>query len=54
MLESLVVVEDNEGKGGTVRPAASAALVSLLRLLPARDLDADIARVRGLWGRLAR
>ena len=47
MLESLVVVEDNEGNGWTVRPAASAALVSLLRLLPARDLDADIARVLG-------
>ena len=47
MLEALVVVEDDEGKGGTVRPAAAAALVSLLRLLPARDLDADISRVLG-------
>jgi hypothetical protein len=47
LLETLTVVEDNEGKGGTVRPAASAAVISLLRLLPARDLDSDIGRVLG-------
>ena len=46
-LEQLAVVEDNEGKGGTVRPAAAAATVAVLRLLPARDLDADISRVLG-------
>ena len=46
-LERLTVVEDDEGKGGTVRPAASAAVVSLLRLLPARDLETDIGRVLG-------
>ena len=48
-LEKLTVVEDKEGKGGTVRPAASAAVVSLLRLLPEQDLDADIGRA--CWAR---
>ena len=46
-LEALAVVEDNEGKGGTVRPAAAAATVAVLRLLPARDLEYDISRVLG-------
>ena len=46
-LEKLTVVEDKEGKGGTVRPAAGSAVVSLLRLLPEQDLDADIGRVLG-------
>ena len=46
-LERLTVVEDDEGKGGTVRPAASAAVTSLLRLLPARNLETDIGRVLG-------
>jgi U3 small nucleolar RNA-associated protein 20 len=46
-LEKLTVVEDKEGKGGTVRPAASAAVVSLLRLLPEQDLNFDIGRVLG-------
>ena len=47
ILERLAVVEDNEGKGGTVRPAAAAATVAVLRLLPARDLEHDIHRVLG-------
>ena len=47
ILERLAVVEDDEGKGGTVRPAAAAATVAVLRLLPARDLEHDIARVLG-------
>ena len=46
-LERLAVVEDDEGKGGTVRPAAAAAVVAVLRLLPARDLEHDISRVLG-------
>ena len=47
LLENLTVVEDSEGKGGTVRPAAAAAVVSVLRLIPARDLQTDIGRVLG-------
>ena len=47
ILEQLVVVEDNEGKGGTVRPAAARAVTLIMRLLPAEDLDAHVGRILG-------
>ena len=46
-MEQLVVVEDNEGKGGTVRPAAARAVTLIMRLLPAEDLDAHVGRILG-------